>query len=269
MLHIKDKFSLKTFCLILSAILLVSCSGGSHVPKGAFSGPVASAARKNQDIFSSETETEKEYLIGPGDTLNIFVYRHPELSQKIMVPPSGKITYPFIGDLQAGGETIFRLRDKIVAGLAKGFVPNPQVSVNIDNISGKRIYVLGEVRSPMVLYIKDKMYAIEAISRSGGFKLSANQSSVLLIRRLENNQLRMDVIDLESFFKGSDLSQNVRLRRDDILYVPPSFIANVDRFFTHLSTILRPIMPDLMQSIILGPRVRDALRGRGGLIQIE
>lgn len=261
----KNKFSVRLVCLIVSAILINSCSGIPNSTKGAS----FEITKEDRDIDDSRAEKLNEYIIGSGDIVKIFVYRHPELTQKIMISPSGKITYPFIGDLQAGGLTIFQLRDKIKSELAKGYIPNPQVSVNIESISGKKVYVLGEVAAPKVLYIKDEMDTIEAISQAGGFTRDANQSGVLLIRQLGNNRRRMDVLDLESFLKASDLRQNPKLQRGDILYVPPSLIANVDRFFRHLSTILSPIAPNLMEGIILAPRVKDTLEGKRERIFID
>lgn len=210
-----------------------------------------------------------DYVIETGDVISVFVYNHTELTQKLVVPPSGKIALPFIGSVKAGGVTVSQLTERIKMELAKGYVPNPQISVNIETIAGKKIYVLGEVASPKVIYAKEEIDVMEAITLAGGFNKDANPATVLLMRRVERDKTYMDVLDIKRFLVKGDLKQNIYLKKGDILYVPPTFIANVDQFFRHLYTIVLPITPNIMQGIILGPRVRDALEGKSSNVQVE
>ena len=209
------------------------------------------------------------YVLCVGDTLNVAVFNHGDLSMRTLVPPSGIITFPFLGDLQASGRTISQLRDAIQQGLAKGYVPNPQVSVNVEAIAGGRVYVLGEVKAPTVVSVKDEMHAIEAISLAGGFTTDANPSAVLLIRRQADGRSVMDALDLKSFLTGRGQGGNQILQHGDIVYVPPSAVANVDRFFMHLRNVLDPIRADIMEGIILAPRVNAALKGGKTAAQIQ
>ncbi len=262
----KDWFFTKLFYLILTGVLIIGCSSTPNFTKEASHNITKEYPYSDNTIVKKPT---REYLIDSGDTISIFVYNHPELTQKIQVPPSGKITCLFIGDLQVAGLTISQLRDKIQSELAKGYIPKPHIAVNIQDIVGGKVYVMGEVSSPKVLYIKDEMDVIEAISQVGGFTRDAKRSAVLLIRKIEDNKRTMDVLDLENFLKTGHPMHIAMLQKGDIVYVPPSFIANVDRFFRHLSTILSPIAPNIMEGIILYPRVEDALSGKTSTIQIE
>ncbi|MFQ5962693.1 MAG: polysaccharide biosynthesis/export family protein [Candidatus Scalinduaceae bacterium] len=253
----------KVFLLILSVLFINSCSSFHNSVKEV----PFKVAKEGQDIISARIKRPNEYIIASGDTINISVHNHPELTQnKITIPPSGKITYPFIGNLQAGGLSIFQLRDKIKSELTKGYIPNPEVSVNIDNMISRKVFVLGEVKNPKMLYIKGEMDAIEAISQTGGFARTAGKSVVFLIRHLEDNKRIMDVLDLKGFFKSKDFAQNVTLQRGDILYVPPSRMASVSQFMSHISSIIAPISPNFFDAVVLTPNVLDVFNvgGREG-----
>ncbi|MBI4710123.1 MAG: SLBB domain-containing protein [Nitrospirae bacterium] len=102
------------------------------------------------------------------------------------------------------------------------------------------IIVLGEVRTPGFFQIETSMTVLEAVSRAGGFTLDGKKKSVLLIRGgLKTPQLI--TLNLEKALSKGDLAQNIQLQRDDIVYVPRTYISNVDRFFGHLATIISPL----------------------------
>jgi len=181
-----------------------------------------------------------EFILGPGDEIEITVYRHDDLKRTIRIDPSGMITYPFVGDIKAAGLSIFELRDKIRDGLSK-YIINPQVSIAVTDVESQKVIVLGEVNSPGLFSLDSPMTVLEAMSQAGGFTTDAKRKSVLLIRGgLENPKLVK--LNLDDALKKGDLSQNVYLQNGDIIYVPATFIANVSRFFEHLSKIISPIV---------------------------
>lgn len=209
------------------------------------------------------------YVVGAGDTLTIHVFNHADLTQKILVPPSGEISFPFVGEVKAAGRTLGELRQELESKLGKGYIPDPRVSVNIEDIAGLKIHVLGEVNQPRIVYAKDQTDLSSAVAEAGGFTRDANPKAVLLIHPKAGGGSDLTVYDLYGFLKAGDVSQNPVLGRGDVVYVPPSAIANVDRFFTHLHTILMPIRQDIMEGIILYPRVESALKGQPPAIQVE
>lgn len=181
-----------------------------------------------------------EFILGPGDKIEIMVYRHDDLKRTVQIDTSGKITYPLVGDIQAGGLSIFQLRDKIRDGLSK-YIIDPQVSVGVTAVQSQKVIVLGEVKNPGLFPIDSPLTTLDAISKAGGFTLDAKQKNVLLIRGgLEKPELI--TLNIDSIFTEHDISQNVYLQNGDIIYVPATFIANVSRFFEHLSRIISPIV---------------------------
>ena len=209
---------------------------------------------------SNKGETESpvkisEFMLGPGDRLEIAVYRNDDLKRTVQIDPSGNIMYPLVGDVQAAGLSIFQLRDKIRDGLAK-YVVDPQVTVGVVSVQSQKIIVLGEVKSPGFFQAETAITALEAISRAGGFTLDGKQKSVLLIRG-GMKKPELIPLDLEKALKEGDLTQNVALQRGDIIYVPRTTIANVNRFFTHLSTIISPLL-QLESGYYIGQQIESS-----------
>ncbi len=220
--------------VIICLVLLSGCATTNTTSKTA-----EETALSVSDEVPKEVKVT-EFILGPGDKIEILVYRHDDLKRTVQIDTSGKITYPLVGDVQAAGVSIFQLRDRIRDGLSK-YIINPQVSVAVTSVQSQKVIVLGEVKNPGLFALEGTMNALEAISRAGGFGLDAKQNSVLLIRGgLEKPELVK--LNLKDALYGNDLMQNVYLQNKDILYIPAIFIADVSRFFDHLSKIISPIV---------------------------
>lgn len=200
-------------------------------------------SNEGQEIEEAEKENVPkvtEFIVGPGDTLQIIVYRNDDLTRDVWINPSGKIMYPLTGDIQASGLSIFKLRDRIRDGLSK-YIIDPQVSVNILSIESQKIIVLGEVARPGFFLGEGSMTIVEVIARAGGVTPDAEQKNVLLIRGgMENPELRL--LNVENILKKGDLTQNIVLRGGDIIYMPRTTISDVAKFFAYLSTVISPIV---------------------------
>ncbi len=221
-------------------ILLSSCATTGSQPQANTETPLQKDEKTPSEEPLKETVKITEFILGAGDKVDINVYRHDDLKKTVQIDVSGKITYPLLGDIQAGGLSIFQLRDKIRNGLSK-YLVDPQVSVSVASVQGQKVIILGEVKTPGFFQIETSMTVLEAVSRAGGFTLDGKKKSVLLIRGgLKTPQLI--ALDLEKALRDGDLAQNIQLQRDDIVYVPRTYISNVDRFFGHLATILSPLL---------------------------
>ncbi|MFZ5907794.1 MAG: polysaccharide biosynthesis/export family protein [Nitrospirota bacterium] len=201
----------------------------------------------------------EEFILGSGDTVEISVYRHDDLKRNVQVDPSGKISYPLLGDIMAGGMSIYRLRDTIRDGLS-AYIVDPQVTVSIASIQSKKVYVLGEVSKPGVLTYNPPMSIVEAISMAGGFTLDANKGGVIVMRENEGEPQLVE-LDVERVLEKGELQQNIQMKAGDVVYIPPTFIADASRLGQYLKDILWPIIM-MEQAIILGPEVGDALEGK-------
>lgn len=243
---------------IVFALLLFGCGGNSTSSSriGVQSG--SGGEEIKQDIGNENVPRLSKFILGPGDELEIMVYRSNDLTREVRIGPSGKIMYPLAGDIYAAGLGLFELRDKIRDGLGE-YIVDPQVTIRILSIQSQKIIVLGEVRNPGFFLAETSMSVLEAVSRAGGFNDSAKRKSVLLIRGgMKNPELR--VLDLAKALEVGDLEQNVLLKGGDIVYIPKTRIANVSTFFSYLSDIISPIV-SLESAYYLGQRIES---GSGG-----
>lgn len=237
--------------VIICLVLLSGCATTNTTSKTA-----EETALSVSDEVPKEVKVT-EFILGPGDKIEIIVYRHDDLKTTVQIDTSGKITYPLVGDIQAGGLSVFQLRDKIRDGLSK-YIIDPQVSVGVTAVQSQKVIVLGEVNNPGLFSLEVPRTTLEAISMAGGFTQDAKQKNVLLIRGgLEKPDIM--TINFDRVLSGYDMAQNVSLQNGDIIYVPATFIANVTRFFDHLSRIISPIV-SMESGYYIGQQIE---RGQG------
>lgn len=246
----KSRVSVTVF-LMFCLLMLQACSSNNGAQKN---GIIDAGAETAGEIVAVS-----EFILGEGDEIEVFVYRHQDLNQKVRISPGGMLFLPLVGEVKAKGMSIRELRDELSRRYAK-YIVDPQVGINISQFRAQKIFVLGEVKKPGVYQLDPPVTILEAVSMAGGFTLDGKDESVMLIRGgLENP--RLAALDLEKTIEEGDLTQNISLQRGDIIYVPRTLIANVDRFFMHMGNILRPIVT-LEQAIVLEPQAEDALKGK-------
>ncbi|MBI5492884.1 MAG: polysaccharide export protein [Deltaproteobacteria bacterium] len=238
------KVDVKNLVFLMGLLLFLAVQGCSSVNTAAGvkpeNQPPQEAKKDEPGPVEPESAKVTEFILGPGDKLDITVYRNDDLKRTIQIDPTGKISFPLVGDIQASGTSIFQLRDRLQTGLAK-YIIDPQVTVGVVSIQSQKFIVLGEVRNPGFFQADTSVTVFEAISRAGGVTNDGQRKSVLLIRG-GMKKPELISLDMEKALKEGDLRQNVLLQRGDILYVPRTFISNVDRFFNHLSTIISPVL---------------------------
>ena len=187
---------------------------------------LASEHSNNEQIYSGKFT----YFIGPGDELDVKVWRHPDLGNKLIVRPDGGISLLLIGDMPANGLTVSQLEGQITTGLGK-IINNPKVNVNVTGFYSKKIFVLGEVNRPGVYPFEGEMGVVEAMSRAAGYKPnSAALRSVMVVRRIYSAKpdvLRVNAYDIIQ--KGA-FKNEVSLYPGDIIFVPKTFISDVSDF---------------------------------------
>jgi polysaccharide export outer membrane protein len=164
------------------------------------------------------------YLIGPGDTLNVVVWRSPELSMTVPVRPDGKITTPLVEDLQASGKTATQIAREIERVLSR-YIQNPVATVIVTSFAGpysQQVRVIGEAARPQALAYRESMTLLDVMIAVGGITdfAAGNRASIL---RIEGGKTRQFGVLLTDLIKGGDLSANVAMRPGDVLIIPQSF----------------------------------------------
>lgn len=164
------------------------------------------------------------YLLGPGDNVNVVVWRNPELSMVVPVRPDGKITTPLVEDLSASGKTATRLARDIETALAK-YIQGPVVTVVVTGFVGpysEQIRVIGEATKPQALPYRENMTVLDVMIAVGGITDFAAGNKASIVRTVGGKTEQFGV-RLHALLKGGDLSANLPMRPGDVLVIPQSF----------------------------------------------
>jgi polysaccharide export outer membrane protein len=162
--------------------------------------------------------SQADYVIGPGDVLEILVWKEPDLSRTVTVRMDGKISLPLVDDVQAAGIKPLILKERITQALS-GFVDAPAVYVILQEQNSKRIYLVGKVNSPGEYPLKGNMTLLQAIALAGGFAEWAGTGDIVIIRKGPKGQVRIKA-DYGRAVSGKDIEQNILLHPDDVIIVP-------------------------------------------------
>ena len=190
----------------LSASLVAACATPSYPPA-----PVTASS------------ADYNYLIGPGDVLNIIVWRNPELSMTVPVRPDGKLTTPLVDELVAQGKNSVEVARDIEKLLGK-YVRDPVVTVVVTSFVGpysEQIRVVGEAAKPQSLPYRQKMTLLDVMIAVGGLTdFAAGNSATILRGGAGGTQYSVRLQDL---IRRGDVSANVEMKPGDILIIPQSF----------------------------------------------
>lgn len=177
--------------------------------------PEAGAKPSGQTL---PTTNDAEYKIGPQDVLQIDVWKEAEITRTVPVRPDGKISLPLLNDVQAAGLTPIQLANSISEGLKK-FLNNPQVTVTVNQINSRRVYVTGEVTRPGTFPMLPNMTVFQALSSSGGFTQFAKLKKIYVLRVEDGRQVKHP-FNYKEAVAGKNPDQNILLQPGDVIVVP-------------------------------------------------
>jgi polysaccharide export outer membrane protein len=183
----------------------------------------ACASTKLPPAPPQAADADYNYVIGPGDAVNIVVWRNPELSMSVPVRPDGKITTPLVEDLPAMGKDASTLARDIERALAK-YIREPIVTVIVTGFVGpysEQIRVVGEAAQPQFLAYKQRMTLLDVMIAVGGVTDFADGNGATILRTSEGN--KQYSVRLEDLIKDGDVSANVEMRPGDVLIIPQSW----------------------------------------------
>ena len=187
----------------------------------------------NPDAPSSEFTavptgaTAPEYVIGPGDGLDVFVYLSPELStQNLPVRPDGRISLPLVPDIVAAGRSPTQLATDITARL-RPFVIDPNVTVMVRTFIGspaQQVRIIGEATQPRTMPYREGMTVVDAVIEARGLTRYAAGNRAEIIRRDAPGATPRNLrVRLDDLMRGGDIGQDVPLRPGDTIVIPQSW----------------------------------------------
>ncbi len=207
---------IRSIAAALIALVTVSCA--SH-----------DILNSSQLAASSQAATDgsspsPDYLIGPLDALEVFVWRAPELSTKITVRPDGRISTPLVEDMVAAGKTPTQLSKDLERTLSK-YVKSPQVSVIVSNFTStfdQQVRVLGQAQKPIALPYQSGMTVLDVMVAVGGLtEFAAGNKAVLIRGKGEDRQSYR--LRLDNLLRKGDITANVPVLPGDVILIPESF----------------------------------------------
>jgi polysaccharide export outer membrane protein len=187
------------------------------LPAGVVSLLLAAAALLGGTSASAQA-ADDTYRIRPGDKLFISVWKEEGLAQTAIVRPDGGFTFPLAGELNAKDKTIAAVTEELSARLVR-FIPEALVTVDVAELRGARVYIIGQVQMPGEFIMNSTLDVIQALSMAGGLTAFAAPSDIRILRRGADGQTAIP-FDYNAIIRGRNLEQNLTLEDGDVVIVP-------------------------------------------------
>jgi polysaccharide export outer membrane protein len=203
----KRKVLLKQSVIVLLAVSFFTLNSSVAAPANAKAGQNISAYKLGG-----------AYLLGPGDVLDISVWKEEGLQKEVLIRPDGGVTFPLVGELQAGGKTAAQLEKSIVESI-KRYIPDPVVTVAVRIINNNKVYVVGKVNRPGEFTAAHYIDVMQVLAMAGGLNAFAKSSDIRILRRVQGVE-RAIRFDYGAVSQGESLQQNIILKNGDVVVVP-------------------------------------------------
>ena len=196
--------------LLLMTILLVAPGAGAQAqenkPAAAPSGGEAAA------------DFGPDYILGPGDLLDIAVWKDETLTKSVIVLPDGKISFPLIGEIKAAGRTVPQLKQEITKKISP-YAPDPTISIEVRQVNSMLIYVIGRVNTPGRFSLNTNVNVLQALTMAGGVNPFAKRDKIKIFRQ-EGGKTTIFRFKYDEVVEGTELEQNIILKKGDVVVVP-------------------------------------------------
>ena len=211
--------------LVLVGVAVCLVAGGC-ASKGGGDVPETDVVTPSQEPVALKPPV---YRLQIGDEIRVVFMTDDALTYDAPVTPSGTITLPMSGEIVASGKSVTELGAEIEEYMGE-YLLDPTASVAIRSIAKQWVYVIGEVKNPGRFEVDAGMTVTGALSQAGGLQPSGKPSSVMLVRTVGVEEPTAYRVNMDDIFTGRDFSGDMRVVRNDVVYVPKSFIGQVDEF---------------------------------------
>jgi polysaccharide biosynthesis/export protein len=176
------------------------------------------AAAAGADRAAEPPHVDASYLVQPGDSLQIAVWKEQELTLEVLVRPDGGLSFPLAGEVAAAGHTVDEIRKTLETRLVK-YIPDPVVTVAVKAATGSRIFVVGKVNRPGDFPLIRPIDVMQALSLAGGATPFADVNGIRVLRR-EGDRQTVFRFRYDDVRRGRELAQNILLHSGDTVVVP-------------------------------------------------
>jgi polysaccharide export outer membrane protein len=179
----------------------------------------AGAAVAAPPVSSGGPPQDVAYTVKPGDTLQVSVWKEPDLQGPVLVRPDGMFSFPLAGQMDARNKTVGELQQELTTKLKK-FISDPVVTVSISEIKGNKVYVIGQVQKPGDFVVNPRVDVMQALSMAGGATPFAALGDIMILRRTDTGQQQALPFKYTDVVRGRNLQQNIVLQAGDVVVVP-------------------------------------------------
>lgn len=166
-----------------------------------------------------------DYIMTPGDQLQIYVLGHPDISSTranndsaYTVRPDGKLNFPLVGEIDVNGLTVFEFTNLLTKELSE-YIINPKITVNVAKLGSTRVFVMGEVSKQGMYELTKSHRVLDALGAAGGFTEKAAKKSIFLVRNRGTAEENVQKLNILNYMKKGDVSQNLVLQEGDCLFL--------------------------------------------------
>jgi polysaccharide export outer membrane protein len=208
--NLRQFFSICTMIASVVAVLSMGCAHQEKVTN-------ATSAEKKDPLVLPAATMPVDYIIGPGDVLDISVWKNTDLSRSVAVLPDGTISFPLLGRFIAGGKTVEQLRKEMEKQLSR-YVPEPELAIIIQQVNSMVVYVLGKVNRPGHFPLKMNIDVLQALSMAGGFNIFADREDIRIFRKKPDKTVVM-TFNYKSVTEDNYVKGNILLQAGDVIIV--------------------------------------------------
>jgi len=167
---------------------------------------------------AGDTTILDDYKVNPGDIINVSVWKEDGLTSDVLIRPDGKFSFPLAGDIEARGKSVEQIREILSQRLSR-YIPDLVVSVTVLQVSGNRVYIIGQVSRPGEIVVNPQIDIMQALSMAGGTTPFADANSIKILRRTQQGLITIP-FNYGEVEKGKRLEQNIMLKAGDVVVVP-------------------------------------------------
>ncbi len=208
------------------------------------------------DVIESLKRYKKEFVLAPGDVIEVVIYRSEDLTRTVTIRQDGFISLPILDDVKAAGLSVKELDELLTKGFSERLI-DPEVTVIVKNPHEPVVFVVGEVAAPNVVPLRNARTAAQAIAKAGGMARTASVDQVAIIRLESDGHIRARVVENHEESQPANYMalQSFLLQADDLILVPESrrsqFVRFVDDFInTPLGGINQALTPYFQFTLI-------------------
>jgi protein involved in polysaccharide export with SLBB domain len=218
------------------SLFVLSCASEPTASQSAIAVQDPLALTQNQPVETGD------YVLQIGDVIEVKVYAHPDLTEKLTIRPDGKISLQLVDEVKAAGLTPAEL-DTQLTGKYSGVIKEPAIAVIVREFAALQVFIGGEVGLPGLIPLRNGLTCLQAIFQAGGYKPTAQSRNVVVLRNNGTQKPAIFVLDLSKDLRANGTHNDIVLQNKDIVFVPRNAISNINLF---IDQYIRQLIPAQM-----------------------